>query len=178
MAPALVLSCGVEVLSFDDDEHVALSEMNFLYGMEGATLGRLLVVRTALSDCEVVQLATFLANVRAKLDQPLVVFDHGRGCGTVCFQNKRWYELVKRSGLRYQRRTPRYVKGEQGVLARVDVVYAKGRSVTTRDALAKPQALGDVPSLALALEKLGRAVATALAGAVLYTSPRETYEYF
>lgn len=176
--PALVVACGDETFTFDDDEYVALSEMNFLYGSDDGNIGRLLVARATLSEREVVQLQVFLRNVGAKLDEPLVVYDHGHGRGTVCFQHKHWYELVKKSGVRYQKPTPRYVKGDKGKLASIDqVVYVRGRSVTAKDQLAHPQTLHDVTPLVTALEKLGRAVEVAIVGASLSTRPREAYEY-
>jgi transposase len=178
MKPALTLSCSNESFTFDDDEYLALSEMNFLYGTDGAKLGRMMVNEATLSEREVVNLRMFLARVRPQLETPLVVYDHGRGIGTVCFQHKGWYELVKGSGIRYQKPTPRYVKGQKGKLASIDdVVYAKGRSVTAKDPAAKPQVLGDVSAVMSALEKLDRAVSAALAGASLSSSPRETFEY-
>lgn len=177
MEPALTLECGDEVFTFDDDEFCALSELSFLYGQDGAKLGRMLVARATFSARAVRSLDAFVQNVRAKLDQPLVVYDHGRGSGTVCFQRRPWYELVKRSGIRYEKPTPRYVKGHKGKLASIDdVVYARGRSV--KDPAAKPQPLRDVLPVATAFEKLERVVARALAGATLSTRPRTTYEYF
>jgi hypothetical protein len=127
--PALTLACGAENFTFGDDEHCALAELNVLYGHDGAKIGRLLVTRATLSPREVRAAAMFVHNVRRKLRQPLVVYDHGRGTGTgtVCFQRKPWYELVKRSGARYEKATPRYVKGDKGKLASIDkVIYARG----------------------------------------------------
>jgi hypothetical protein len=178
MEPALILSWLDQKVTFDDDEYVALSELNFLFGTEGAKLGRMLVMRATLSGREVLQLRIFFANTQAKLEDPLVVYDHGRGRGTICFQHKRWYELVKNSGVQYQKPTARYVKGEKGMLERIDhVVYARGRNVTAKDSTARPHTLRDVPALTSAIEKLGRVVAAAIAGAAISTSPRETFEY-
>jgi hypothetical protein len=175
MEAALTLSWRDESVAFDDAELVSLSEMNFLYAADGAKIGRLLVTRATLSGREIASAAQFLANVREKLDRPLVVYDHGHGHATVCFQHRAFYELVKSSGVRYQKPTPRYVKGQKGVLASIDdVVYVKGRSVK----VTAPQTLGDLPPLTSALEKLGRAVAAGLAGAEVASSPRDSYEYF
>jgi hypothetical protein len=175
--PALSLTAGEEVFTFDDDEHCALSEMNFLYGQDGAKPGRTLVESATLSEREVLQLAMFLENVRLKLNELLVVYDHGHGFGTVCFQHRPWYELVKRSGIRYLKPTPRYVKGQKGKLESIDdVVYVRGRRV--RDPEARAQALGDLPPLRSALEKLARAVAHARSRAPLRSAPRQTYEHF
>ena len=177
MVPALLLTAGDEMFTFDDDELVTLHELSFLFGSQGGTIGRLLVAKVTLSEREVRTLATFAHVVRGQLGSPLVVYDHGRGSGTVCFQHKPWYELVKRSGLRYQKPTARYVKGEKGKLESVDdVTYVRGRSV--RDPAATAQTLGDLPAVASAVEKLERVLVRADAGAAVTSAPRQTYEYF
>lgn len=170
--PALRLTCGDETSTFDDDELCALAELNTLYGTAGAKISRMLITETELSEREVRDARGFVEIVRAKLSEPLEVYDHGRGVGTVCFQHRPWYELVKRSGIRYMKPTPRYAEKR---LPGVDrVVYAKGRSVKE----GTPQTLGDVPPLASAVEKLARVVARASEGANLRASPRRTFEYF
>jgi hypothetical protein len=178
-APALTLTCGGQAFPFDDDEKVALAALDFLYGAQGGPLGKLLATRASLTTDEVHALAALVELVRGKLGEPLVVYDHGHGQGTVCFQSRPWYELVKRSGARYLKPTPRYVAGQRGKLeAVVDVVYARGRSVTAKDPGARPQTLGDVPAVRSAVERLSLAIDCARAIGPLSSEPREALEYF
>lgn len=173
----MTLTCGAEIFVFDDDEHCALAELNTLYGNDGGNIGRLLLTQATLSPREVVAVAVFVNHVRTKLRERLVVYDHGRGTGTVCFQRRPWYELVKRCGVRYEKPTPRYVKGEKGKLASIDkVIYARGRVV--KDSAAKAQTLADVAPLVSAMDKLESVVALGAAGATFEATPRKAYEYF
>lgn len=159
MEPALIISCGSELFAFDDDEFTALSAMNFLYGVQGDGLGRALVEQATLTDADIVSVRAFVDAVRAQLGAALTVYDHGHGRGTVCAQQKPWYELVKSSGARYTVRMK-------------PVVYARGRAVKTASTA---QTLGDVAPLTSALEKLSH-VGNA-AGPVRVT-PRRSYEFF
>lgn len=169
-SPALTIVRGNETFTFDDDELTSLSAMSFLFGSDGAKMGRALVTEATLSEREIVMLATFAAAVKKRLSLPLTVYDHGRGVGTVCFQQKPWYELVKKSGVHYLKPTQRHVNG--ALVATEDVIYAKGRSVK---GATMPQTLGDVKPLTSALEKLERVASGA--GPVRVT-PRTSYEYF